>query len=95
MAEKLAQAKAFDRLIKSMRRAEEKAIDEVEDAFRAHFDGHGFTPTFRQSVRVFLKSIPAHELVDYMHMACSRIGRMNDSIKYFCGICWKRIKEGT
>jgi len=94
MAEKLAQVKAFERLVKSIRREEEKAIDDVEEAFRAYFEDYGFSPKFRQSVRSFLKSIPRHEVVDYMHMACSRIGRMEDSMKYFCGICWKRIKEG-
>jgi hypothetical protein len=93
MAEKLEQMKAFDRLVKAVRRSEEKSIDEVEEAFKEYFSGYGFSPKFRQSVRSFLKSIPTHEAVDYMHMACSRIRRMDDATKYFCGICWKRIKE--
>jgi len=94
LAEKMAQVKAFERLIKSQRRHEEKAIDEVEDAFRMYFQGFSFNDRFRQSVRIFLQNIPTHQVVDYMHLACTRIQRRDDSIKYFCGICWKTIKEG-
>lgn len=95
VAEKLEQVKAFDRLIKATRRHEEKLIDEVESAFQMYFDGYSFNPKFRQSIRSFLQKIPAHQLVDYMHLACGRIGRRDDSIKYFCGICWKTIKEAA
>lgn len=91
-AEKLAQVKAFDRLIKSQRKLEEAHIDEVESAFRVHFSGYSFTPKFRQSVRVFVQRLPAHQVVDYMHLACSRVHSMGDATKYFCGICWKQIK---
>jgi hypothetical protein len=93
VSEKLEQVKAFERLVKAKRRHEEKIVDEVEDAFRIHFDGYSFGPKFRQSILTFLQHIPSHQLVDYMHMACSRIGRRDDSIKYFCGICWKTIRE--
>ena len=93
-AEKLAQVKAFDRLIKAQRKHEDGQIDEIQDAFKLHFDGYSFSPTFRQSVRVFLRNLPAHTLVDYMHLACSRISNREDVIKYFCGICWKQIKGG-
>lgn len=91
-AEKIAQVKAFDRLIKAQRKLEEAQINEVEDAFRVYFPRHGFAPKFRQSVRVFLQKLPAHQVVDHMHLACGRISNMNDATKYFCGICWKQIK---
>lgn len=92
-AEKLAQVKAFDRLIKSQRKLEESHIDEVEEAFRLHFPKHSFTPKFRQSVRVFIQRIPVHQVVDSMHLAASRVNDVYDCTKYFCGICWKTIKE--
>lgn len=94
-AEKLAQVKAFDRLIKAQRRTEDKHIDEVQEAFKMTFDGYSFTPKFRQSVRVFLQKLPVHILVDYMHLACSRIHVPHDALSYFCGICWRSIKESN
>jgi hypothetical protein len=92
MAEKMEQLKAFERLIKSQRRHEEKQINEVEEAFQVHFDGYSFTPKFRESVRLFISKLPAHVVVNYMHLACTRVPRKDDATKYFCGICWKTIK---
>lgn len=91
-AEKLAQIKAYDRLIKAQRRTEEAHIDEVQGAFQATFVGYTFTPKFRQSVRIFLRNLPVHQLVDYMYLACSRIRKSDDALSYFCGICWRQIK---
>ncbi len=94
LAEKHEQLKAYDRLIKSRRRLEDKGIDEVQEAFTVHFPGYSFSPKFRESVRTFLKAIPKDVVVGAMHTACSRIGRRDDSTKYFCGMCWKIIKGG-
>lgn len=91
--EKIAQIKAFDRLVKAKKKLEEAQIDEVEASFRIHFDGYSFSPKFRHSVRVFIQNLPAHQVVDHMHLACGRIRNMHDAIKYFCGICWRSIKE--
>lgn len=93
VAEKMEQLKAYEKLIKSKKRHEELQIDEVQDAFSMHFSGFSFSGKFRESVRLFLQKLPAHVVVENMHKACNRIGRRDDSIKYFCGICWKVIKE--
>lgn len=92
LAEKQEQVKAYGRLIKSIKRKEEAAIDGVEDVFRIYFDSYSFTPKFRESVRVFIQKLPIDTVEQAMHRACSRIGRMDDSTKYFCGICWKLIR---
>lgn len=93
MAEKLDQLKAFQRLVKAKKRMEEGQIDDVEEAFCVHHPDSKFGPKFRHSVRLFIQKIPAHVVVDYMHLACTRIDRAEDAVKYFCGICWKTIKE--
>lgn len=95
LAERHEQLKAYERLLRTKKRAENKRIDEVEEAFRMHFDGYSFSPKFRESVRIFVQRIPPDRVVDAMHRACSRIKRREDSIKYFCGICWKIIKEAS
>jgi hypothetical protein len=32
------------------------------------------------------------ELVQFMHMACSKINDADESIRYFCGMCWTKIR---
>lgn len=93
IAEKMAQMKAFEKMVRAKRKGEESSIDEVEDVFNSYFDGYHFNPRFRESVRLFLQHINVFDLMDAMNRACSKIGRRDDSIKYFCGICWKIIKE--
>lgn len=92
LAEKQDQIKAYERLIKSIKRKEEKSIDAVQEIFTAYFDGFSFSTTFRESVRVFIQKLPIDDVEQAMHTACSRIRRKDDSIKYFCGICWKIIR---
>lgn len=94
LAEKQAQLKAFERLIKSARKAEDKRIDEVEAAFKENFPGFSFSQTFRKSVRIFIQKIPTFTVIDSMHLACYRMQDKDRAIKYFCGICWKIIKGG-
>lgn len=92
LAEKQEQIKAYGRLLKSIKGKEEKAIDAIEGVFRIYFDGFLFSEKFRESVRVFLQKLPIDEVEKAMHRACSHIGRRDDSLKYFCGICWKLIR---
>lgn len=92
LAEKQAQVRAYERLVKASAKHENAAIDEVQEAFAVHFPGFCFTPQFRQSVRVFVRKMPTHEVVNAMHIACGRKQSMAYATKYFCGICWNIIK---
>jgi hypothetical protein len=92
LAEKLAQVKAYEKLLKTIRKNEDAAIDHVEKAFIYYFEDSGFTERFRQSVREFLKTLNQYELADYMHRAGAKGRGKEDTLKYFCGICWNIIK---
>lgn len=92
LAEKQEQIKAYGKLIKSIKRREDKSINAVQEVFQSHFGGFSFTPKFRESVRIFIQKMPIDDVEQAMHTACSRIGNRDASIKYFCGICWKTIR---
>lgn len=68
-------------------------IDEVQSAFSSYFPKHSFTPTFRESVRRFIKDLHVVEVVHAMNSACMKIKDADRCAKYFCGICWSKIKE--
>lgn len=93
IAEKMAQLKAFEKLQRTKRKAEEHAIDEVEQAYSNHFENYIFKDRFRESVRLFLQSMSKFDLVDAMNLACSRMQDEQKALRYFCGICWRIIKE--
>lgn len=92
IAEKLAQMKAFNRLVKATEKHEDKLVDEVEEAFQEYHTGYTFSPTFRRSVRLFIQKIPSYRVAEFMHIACRKVKSVNNVTSYFCGICWKEIK---
>ncbi|MHB0965547.1 MAG: HNH endonuclease [Bellilinea sp.] len=91
IAEKMAQLKAFERLQRAKRKAEEQSIDEVEDVFSSHFEGFTFKDRFRESVRIFLQKMTVYEVMDAMTRACGKVGEKEGALRYFCGTCWKII----
>ena len=50
--------------------------------------------TFMQSsVRQFINELGVPEVKDAMIVACNRIHDEQEVLKYFCGICWAKIRE--
>jgi hypothetical protein len=92
IAEKLSQLKAYERLIKARKKHEEKQINEVEEAFQMYFEAT-FKLRLRESIRTFLQLLPSHEIIEAMHIACRKSFDSERTIKYFCGICWKSIRN--
>ena len=93
IAEKEAQIKAFNQLLKKQKKREEKEVDAVEKIFQQTYPNYSFTPAFRASVHRFLSSLHTYELQDAMHRACAKTGSSHSATKYFCGICWHLIKK--
>jgi 5-methylcytosine-specific restriction endonuclease McrA len=96
IAEKLEQVKAYERLIRARKRYEEKQVQEVQDVFDIYIEGHSFSQSFKQSIRVFLRTLPLDTVTNAMHIACAKFpsaNQFNNGAKYFCGICWKIIRE--
>jgi len=94
LQEKQDQLRAFEKLLKKLRSAEEARIDSVESVFKETFDDRVFTGAFRESIRKFLEHLDIYQVTGAMKIACGR--RSDDAghaIKYFCGICWSKIKE--
>jgi hypothetical protein len=92
LLEKQEQVKAYEKLIKSIKRKTQKNIDLVEMAFQEVYENSSFTNTFRTSVERFLKSLTTPDVVESMEIAVSKCNNADQAIKYFCGICWNKIK---
>jgi 5-methylcytosine-specific restriction endonuclease McrA len=91
--EKSAQIKALDRLLKQQRERELLSIKEIEEAFQEAWPDRQFTAGTRSSVIKFSGLIGLYECVDAMHLACAKTSNPTSAIKYFCGICWRKIRD--
>lgn len=92
IAERMEQLKAFEELKKAKKRYENRQIKAVEKIFSECFEDYHFSKNFKESVRKFLKELPPSEVRESMDIACARMVEPERAIKYFCGICWQKIK---
>lgn len=94
VAEKLAQLKSYNALLRKQAKATDKSIDAVELIFQGSFPDWSFNDSFRVSVRRnFLSKLAEHEVCDAMALACARGLDRDRTIKYFCGVCWNLIRR--
>ena len=94
LKEKSAQLKEYQKYVKSIDKIYREQIEMVNEAFTDSFPEKELTYSFKNSsVKKFIKLLGVEEVVDSMNVACSRVHYKSDqAIKYFCGICWKKIK---
>ena len=86
------QLKEWTKLKKRQQKRIDKSVEAVEEVYSTFFRGWGFSDKFRISVKRFIKQLGEDEVVESMERACLRVGHRDNSLKYFCGICWRKIK---
>lgn len=92
LAEREEQEKAFAKLLRSKRKRQDDQIDDVQRILLSGTD-QVFTDTFRISIKHFLERLPQDKVLFAAERAFQRIRTVSDRTKYFCGICWKLIRE--
>ena len=93
LKEKEAQLKQHRKFTKLIQKRIDSDIDTIQDVFKEYFGDLIFTDQFRNgTVKRFIENLPLHEIADAMHIAGSRKKDADGCIKYFCGICWNKIK---
>lgn len=93
--EKQKQLLEYTNLIKKQDKYYLKQVDIVDCVFQQHFLGKALADKFcAVSLKRFVKSLPTVYLKDAMNKSCSLFPNdPEQAIKYFCGICWKWIKQ--
>lgn len=66
----------------------------IEETFQHFYPGLEFSDTFIDSIfNNFSEYFNDSTLAKFMGSACERTEDPDSAIRYFCGICWKRIKN--
>ena len=91
--EKEAQIKAFRKAV-SQQQAREEA--DSWDVVHALYGAQRTTinKNYLTSIKTFLAKLPLHEVIDAADKAWVKSGDVV-RFKYFCGICWSKIKNGS
>ncbi len=88
------QYKAYRRLLDKIDNRIDSEIDEIQDIYRTSFPNQVFTATFRNaSVKQFIAKLNIVKVRDAMSTAITKGKDSHNTIKYFCGICWTKIRN--
>lgn len=83
------------RSVNAQKRAKLKLkAKKVSEVFTEYFPDFELTDDFLVSVKRFIQMLGVDSVIDAMDIACQKLELdIDEVIKYFCGICWFRIKE--
>lgn len=91
--EREAQIKGYQSVVAAKRQRIEDECSEVVDVYERFNEGFTLSPSGQVSVRNFIEKIGVHEVISAMESAYSaRNVRRGNEFKYFCGICWNKIR---
>jgi hypothetical protein len=67
----------------------------LEDVFQEYYPDRSFTRPFIISIwKNFSGNFSDNAMANFMMLACENTGTSEGALKYFCGICWRKIKSG-
>jgi len=91
--EKELQIKEYQKFIKSIRNRENKYINRIAKIYSDNVENYELSQVFKQdSLKKFIQTLPIHEVEDSMYKALGHVHSKEGIIKYFCGICWNKIR---
>lgn len=87
------QYKEFQKILSKEKKIISEQIEQVNQVYSNSFDGWELSERFKLQVKNFIQRMGIDEVLESMEIACSRISDNTKCIKYFCGICWNKIKD--
>lgn len=94
--EKEAQIKGYQQALNARRFRLDEEVERVVEIYERFIPGYTLTDRSRVSIRLFIEKLGYHDVADAMERACTNTNvRRNMEFKYFCGICWSKVKEGS
>ena len=94
--EREAQIKGYQNVVAAKRQRIEDECLEVVEVYERFNEGFTLSQSGLVSVRNFIEKIGVHEVIEAMELAYSAGNvRRGNEFKYFCGICWNKIRESA
>ena len=99
LKEKELQVKEYNKFVDKIQKRIQKDVEEVANIYTEYYKEWSCSDTFKIQIRNFIRKLGKLEVIDAMEQACIRMGIWEDgcnrALKYFCGICWNKIKKTT
>lgn len=96
IAERESQIAGYREVIQSSLDRIDSDMWEVAEALVPNSGENGMRRDWLQSIKQFNEKLPLHIVIDSADIARAKFSySIHKSFKYFCGICWNRIKEAS
>jgi len=88
------QMKEYNKHVTALEKELQKSMNIIARMYTSYFPEYTFSDNFRNvSLKGFVKALPLNEVAEAIEIACTKTKHSEGSIKYFCGICWKKIRN--
>lgn len=91
--EREAQIKAYHEILENKRNRHEAEMWHIAEMYMERFHEESILRTRLASIRMFLGKLDLYEVEEAMQIACDRQYSKGPAFKYFCGICWNKIRK--
>jgi hypothetical protein len=92
--EREAQIKGYQAALSQKKHRIEEEGERVREVYERFNDGYTLNEKSMVTVRMFVERLGVHVVCDAMELAHAK-ARANQEFKYFCGICWNKIREAS
>lgn len=93
-AEREAQIRAYYEILELRKERKDEEMWSVADIFMERFGDGTIHRDRLVSIRMFLERLNVFAVREAMEIACARKYSTGPAFKYFCGVCWNKIKSG-
>jgi len=94
VAEREAQIRGYNEIMLAARSRLEEDVECVNRVYERFVPGYELSDRSRVSVRMFIEKLGVFPVIDAMELAGERWACSSSKVfRYFCGICWNRIRE--
>ena len=91
--EKELQYKAYKKMLDKIEKRLQNEIAQLDEIYSSYFPKYELYDRFKNgSLRTFINQLGVNEVSISLHKAISKVYDSDRCIKYFCGICWNKIK---
>lgn len=94
VAEREGQIRAYYEILELRKERRDEELWSVAEIFMERFVEDSIHKDRLVSIRMFLERLNVFAVRDAMEIACARKYSTAAAFKYFCGICWNKIKSG-
>jgi hypothetical protein len=95
VAEREAQIRAYYQILELRKERQDEEAWSVADIFMERFAEDSIRREYMVSIRMFLERLNVFEVREAMEIACAKKYSTGPAWKYFCGVCWNKVRSAT